>query len=787
MTEARTIGAALPRKEDFRFITGQGRYLDDIAVPNCLHAHFVRSPHAHARIVAIDCEAARAAEGVVAVVTGRELAEWTTPVRMAPPIEGLQPTEFPTLPSDKVRFIGDPVVCIVATDRYLAEDAAELIEVTYEALEPVVDLKRALAQDAPLVDDNLASNLVAHQSFSAGDPARRFAEAEIVVTAEFRQPRQTHAPIETRGCCALWDGGRRHLTMHIGNQVPHPFRTQLARRLRLTESQVTVICPDIGGAFGQKIALYREELTVAALARQLGRPVRWREDRAENLIAASHAREDVARTRAAVNRDGRILALELEIAEDFGAYCFYPANYLARVVAMILTGPYRINDYAFDIKVALTNKCGNGPMRAPMAITSWVMDGTIEAIARRLGRDPVEVRRLNMLQAADLPFTMPSGLVVEDVTPRETMEAALRIFDVAAFRERQARDRARGIHRGFGLCCVVESTTYGSAFYKAAGIPGSGHEAGWVKIEPSGAVNASVGLMPSGQGYETTFAQVVAEPLGVDPADVHIHLGNTDTAPYGMGSRGARGGTAGGSVLLLAAQALRDKVLTIAAALLGLNSSGELRLRGGRVERRLGGEWHAAGPSLADIAHVAYLDPLRLPPGLEPGLEAHRAYDPPPLTFSNATHLCEVRLDVATGHVAVERYLVVEDCGTVYNPAIVRGQQQGAIAMGISGVLLEEVVYDETGQNRSGSFTDYLLATAVEIPTIEVVSQHTPSRHTATGSKGMSEGGVMGAIGALPSAVNDALAPFGVVVERQPLSPMYLRELLRGSNKDEQT
>jgi len=786
MTETRTIGAALPRKEDYRLITGQGRYLDDIAVPNCLHAHFVRSPHAHARIVAIDCEAARGAEGVVAVVTGRELAEWTTPLRMAPPIEGLQPTEFPTLPFDKVRFVGDPVACIVATNRYLAEDAAELIEVAYEALEPVVDLERALAKDAPLVDDDLSSNLVAHQSFSAGDPARRFAEAEIVVTAEFRQPRQTHAPIETRGCCALWDGGRRHLTMHIGNQVPHPFRTQLARRLRLTESQVTVICPDIGGAFGQKIALYREELTVAALARQLGRPVRWREDRAENLMAASHAREDVARTRAAVNRDGRILALELEIAEDFGAYCFYPANYLARVVGMILTGPYRIDDYAFDIKVALTNKCGNGPMRAPMAITSWVMEGTIEAIARRLGRDPVEVRRLNMLQAADLPFTMPSGLVVDDVTPRETMEAALRTFDVTAFRERQARDRARGIHRGFGLCCVVESTTYGSAFYKAAGIPGSGHESGWVKIEPSGAVNASVGLMASGQGYETTFAQVVAEPLGVDPADVQIHLGNTDTAPYGMGSRGARGGTAGGSVLLLAAQALRDKVLIIAAALLGLNSSGELRLRGGCVERRLGGEWRAAGPSLADIAHVAYFDPLRLPPGLEPGLEAHRAYDPPPITFSNATHLCEVRLDVATGHVAVERYLVVEDCGTVYNPAIVRGQQQGAIAMGISGVLLEEMIYDESGQNRSGSFADYLLATAVEIPPIEVISQHTPSRHTPTGSKGMSEGGVMGAIGALPSAVNDALAPFGVIVDRQPLSPMYLRELLRGPSKEKQ-
>jgi carbon-monoxide dehydrogenase large subunit len=780
MSETRIIGKALLRREDFRFVTGQGRYLDDVVVPGSLHAHFVRSPHAHARIRSIDIEAARQAEGVVAIVTGHELAEWTTPLRMAPPIEGLRPVEFSTLPIDKVRFIGDPVACIVARDRYLAEDAAELVRIDYDELDAVADLDHALAAGAPLVDDALPDNLISHQSFTAGDPGRSFAEAEIVVEAAFHQQRQTHAPIETRGCCAVWDAGRRHLTMHIGNQVPHPFRTQLAARLRLNEAQVTVICPDIGGAFGQKIALYREELTVAALSRELRRPVRWREDRAENLIATSHAREDVARTRAAVDTKGRILALELEIVEDFGGYCFYPANYLARVVAMILTGPYRVSNYAYDIKVALTNKCGNGPMRAPMAITSWVMEGTIEAIARKLSLDPVEVRRVNMLGPADLPYSMLTGLLLEDVTPREAFERALEVFDIATFRARQAADRARGIYRGVGLCCVVESTTYGSAFYKAAGIPGSGHESGWVKIEPSGAVNASVGLMASGQGYETTFAQVVAEPLGVDPNEVRIHLGNTDTAPYGMGSRGARGGTAGGSVLLSAARTLRDKVLTIAATLLGLNSSGELRLNASRVERRLGGEWTDAGLSLIDVARVAYLDPLRLPPGMEPGLEAHRAYDPPPMTFSNSMHVCEVCVDVETGKVTVERYLVVDDCGTVLNPLVVRGQQHGAIAMGISGALLEEVVYDENGQNRSGSFADYLLATAVEIPPIEVISQHTPNRKTLTGSKGMSEGGVMGATGAVPSAVNDALAPFGVVAERQPLSPMYLRSLLRG-------
>jgi carbon-monoxide dehydrogenase large subunit len=779
-TVAKGIGAPLLRKEDYRFLIGRGRYLDDVIVPGALHAHFVRSPHAHANIRSIDIEEARQAPGVVVVVTGRELAEWTTPLRMAPPIEGLKPVEMTTLPIDKVRFVGDPVVCIVARDRYLAEDAAELVSVEYDVLEPVADLERALAPDAPLVDETLPSNLVSHQSFTTGDPARRFAEAAAVIETAFHQHRQTHAPIETRGCCAVWDEGRKHLTMHIATQVPHPLRTTLARRMRLSESQVTVISPDIGGGFGQKIALYREELTVAALARALRRPVRWREDRTENLLAASHARQDRARTRVAVDRDGRILALDLEIVEDFGAYCFYPANYMARVVAMILSGPYRIADYAFSVKVALTNKCGSGPMRAPMAMTSWIMEGTIEAIARRLGLDPIEVRRLNMLRTADLPYKMATGEVLEDITPLETMEIALRTFDLAAFRARQQADRARGVHRGLGICCVVESTTYGSAFYKSAGIPGSGHEAGWVKIEPSGAVNASVGLMASGQGYETAFSQVVAEALGVDPDDVRIHLGNTDTAPYGMGSRGARGGTVGSGVLRLAAQALRDKVLAIAAKLLGLNATGELRLANGRVERRLAGEWTDAGLSIADIAHVAYLDPLQLPEGMEPGLESHRAYDPPPMTYSNATHLCEAVVDVRTGAVKLERYLVVEDCGTVLNPLIVAGQQHGAVAMGIGGVLLEEIVYDENGQNRSGSFADYLLPTAVEIPPIEVISHHTPNRRTPTGSKGMSEGGVMGAIGAVMNAVNDALAPFGVVADRQPLTPTYIRSLLRG-------
>jgi len=772
------IGRALPRREDRRHLTGHARFLDDIAISGALVAKFVRSPHPHARILTIDTATALAMPGVELVATGADLARWATPLHMAPPIEGLTPVTIAPMPVDTVRFDGDLVAVVVARSRMAAEDAAECVHVDYQALPAVVTTAAALAPDAVLVDDALESNLVSHQSFSAGDPEARFAGAHRVVEARFVQHRQTHVPMETRGCCALWDEGREHLTLHVGNQAPHPLRTALAARLGLEESQVTIICPDIGGAFGQKIALYREELAVAALSRALRQPVRWREERGENLLSASHAREQTAHTRAAVDAQGRITALELHLVEDFGAYCFYPANYIARVVAMILTGPYRISDYAFDVQVVLTNKCGAGPMRAPMAITSWVMDGTIDAVARALDLDHIEVRRRNMLAPADLPFTMPTGEVLYDVTPRATLEAGLAAVGMDAFRARQCADRARRIYRGLGVCSVVESTTYGSAFYKAAGIAGSGHEAAWVKVAPSGSVDASVGLMGSGQGYETALAQAVAQGLGVRSECVRMQFGNTDTAPYGMGSRGARGGTAGGSVLFLAGQTLQRKVCAIAAHQLGLNSGDELRLIAGRVQRPLAGLWQDTALTLGDIARIAYLDPLRLPPGMEPGLEAHRAYDPPPMTYSNAAHFCEVVVDVDCGTVTPVRYLVAEDCGTVLNPAIVAGQQHGAVALGLGGVLREQVIYDEQGHNLTGSFMDYAMSTAADLPPIEIIACHTPSTRTPTGSKGMSEGGVMGAIGAVMLAVNDALAPFGVIAEQQPLSPGAIRALL---------
>ena len=781
-TEAHVhIGRSIPRKEDGRLLTGRARYLDDLKFAGELTAHFVRSPHAHARILTIDASAALALPGVTAVVTGRELAHWTTRLRMAPPIDGLLASEVETLPTTRVRFQGDPVACVIARDRYIAEDAAERVRVEYEPLPSVVSMQAALAPDAPLVDEALGTNLISKQHFVKGDVAAARNAAYRVVESSFSQHRQTHLPIETRGCIAVWDAGQDHLTFHIACQVPHPFRTQLAARMKLAESQVTVIVPDIGGGFGQKITLYREELTVAAIARALGRPVRWREDRYENLVASAQAREDVCLTRAAVDREGRLLALELEIAEDFGAYCFYPANYIARVVATILTGPYKVDHYAYEVTAVLTHKCGNAPMRAPMAITSWVMEGTLEAVARELGLDPFEVRRRNMISAADQPYTMPTGEVVVDVTPAQTMEAALAAIDVNAFRDRQTRARTQGRYLGLGLCNVIESTTYGSAFYKSAGIPGSGHEAAWIRIAPSGTVQASVGLMSSGQSYETPFAQVVAEALGISPDDVRILTGNTDIAPYGMGSRGSRGGTAGGSVLWNCALDARAKILAIAAHLLREEAAApdDLRLREGKVEARTGIGWQVSRLTLAQIARIAYLDPLALPPGMSPGLEFVKTYDPPPMTYSNAAHCCVVEIDPGTGKIHLERYLVADDCGVLMNPAIVEGQQHGAIAMGLGGAIFEQIVYDTDGQNLTVTLADYLVPTASELPMIELLPMHTPSRATPIGLKGMAEGGVMGAIGAVSLAVQDALAPFGVVVTHQPLSPQHVLALIQ--------
>ncbi len=761
------LGRRMTRKEDRRLLLGRGRFTDDLAdPPGTLHAVFVRSPHAHARLLSVQ---APALPGVV-VLTGAELAPLVTPLRLAPPIEGLLPVEMPVLPTDHVRFVGDLVALVLAPTRIAAEDAAELVEVDYDPLPAIANLTQAKAADAPLVDASLPSNRVSHQAFATPGLAAAFAAAERVVEARFGQHRQTHAPMEPRGCLALWDVGREHLTMRIGTQAPHPYRSAIAGRLRLAEHQVTIDSPEMGGGFGQKIIPLREDLCCAAAARLLDAPVRWRETRGENLIAALQAREDVVTTRAVVSAQGDLLALDCRIEADFGAWCFFPANYMARVIALILPGPYRLREYGYDVQVFLTHKCPSGPMRAPMAITSWVMEGTMDAIARDLGLDPLEVRRRNSIGLADMPYTTAVGERYDALSPRETLEAAATAVDYAALRAARG-DRLLGV----GLCTVVESTTYGSAFYKAAGIPGSGHETASLRVEPSGAVITSCGLMGSGQGYETTLAQAAAGGLGCRVEDVAVQLGNSDTAPYGMGSRGARGATAGGGATYTAGLRLKAKVLEIAGAMLGRNNAEGLDLHEGQV--LLHGA--PAGLALADVARLAYLDPLRLPPCLQPGLHEVFAYDPPAMTYSNSTHACVVEIDAETGTLRILRYVVAEDSGTRINPLVVEGQTHGATAMGLSGAMLEHCAYGEDGQALAGSFMDYALARADDLPGFELLHMDTPSPRTPAGIKGMAEGGVMGAIGAVMNAVNDALAQRGARLDSQPASAARIWAALR--------
>jgi carbon-monoxide dehydrogenase large subunit len=776
------IGASMRRREDERFVTGRGRYIGDLAVADALHVVFVRSPHAHARIVGIDAQAALRLPGVVAVWTGADFGKAATTLRMAPPIEGLKPVDLPPFPVDKVRFAGDLVACVVAETRLAALDAAETVAVAYEELAAVPDIATAREPASAPVDPEHRANRISHQTFAAGDLDAAFAGAARIVEARFSQARQTHAPLEPRGCIADWDAGRQHLTFRAGTQAPHPLRTALATRLRLKETQVTVISPDVGGSFGLKIALLREELAVAAIAIAFARPVRWQEERGENLIAALHAREETIVTRTAVAADGRILALDAHIEADFGAYCFFPANYMARVIAMILPGPYRIPAYAYDVSVYLTTKCPAGPMRAPMASASWIMEGTIDAIARALALDPLAVRRVNSIGAADLPFITVTGETYVDVTPRETLEAAAAAIGYEALRAHHKAERAKGRLVGLGLCTVIESTTYGSEFYRKAGIPGSGHETATIRVEPTGGVLVSCGLMASGQGYETTLAQCAAEGLGARLDDIRVDIGHSDVAPYGMGSRGARGGTAGGGVVLLAARKLKAKVLAIAANLLGLNSPEALEMANGEVVRFVAGAWTPTDLTLAAIARTAHLDPLRLPAGMEPGLHVTHAFDPPPMTYANATHACEVEIDRDTGALAIRRYLVAHDCGTEINPTIVAGQVHGAVAMGLSGAMMEHCAYGADGQNQTGSFMDYAIARAADLPSIEIIPCNKPNRLTPAGLKGMAEGGVMGAIGALSNAVSDALSPYGVVTEDQPFtSERVVRRIAEGA------
>jgi aerobic carbon-monoxide dehydrogenase large subunit len=778
MTE-RYVSRSVKRTEDPPLLMGRAHFIGDLRVPGLRAVAFLRSPHAHARIVAIDARAALAQPGVEAVVTGADLATTTRPIRAAMTGAGYKESAWPVLALGKVRFAGEPVAAVVATDRYRAEDALEAIEIAYEALPAVADAEASMADGAPRLHEELSDNVIFHSRFASGDVDGALASADIRISETFRHGRCSSVPMEPRGVMASVDPVDGMLTVWASTQSPHLMRSGLAEALRMADSRIRVLCPAVGGGFGPKMHLYPEDIAVAELARRLRRPVRWLEDRRENLLASAQARDHVNRVEIGARKDGTLLALRSTLICDSGAYSVYPvtASLEPLTAAGILPGPYRLPALAYDAYAVVTNKCPAGAYRGVgMALGTFVRERLMDMVARRAGLDPVDVRRRNFVETSELPFTTASGLVVDSGDSRQSLERALEAAGYAALRA-QARVTPGGKYRGIGVAAYTEFTGMGSGTFRRRGMRQvAGHDAATVRVEPTGEVRGFVSAASQGQGHATTLAQVLADELGVDLDAVSIVEGDTERCPYGSGSFASRSMVVSGGALILAARRVREKVTTIAAHMLEA-AAGDLVIEGGAISVR-----GAPGRMLtiADVANLAYRPAAgTLPPGVDPALEATQYYDPPPATFSNGSHVAMVEIDPETGQVAVVRHTVVEDCGRIVNPMIVDGQTHGAVAQGIGNALYEHMVYDDDGQPLTTTFMDYLIPGTTDVPSVEVIHMATPPAVSVSGFKGMAEGGTIGSTAAVANAVADALAPLGIEVRELPLTPDRVHRLLR--------
>jgi carbon-monoxide dehydrogenase large subunit len=743
-------------------LTGRGTYVDDVVVPGMFHAAFVRSDVARARVTSIDVEAARALPGVRAVLTAADLN---------PAVGSMQPTMFQgdTPPSmcspvrpladGDVRFVGDPVAIVVAESRYLAEDACELVEIDYEPLDPIVDPERA-RDDLEIVHPELGSNVAGHIP-TPPDPEldAAFEGAAHVVTERLVQHRHTNVPMETRGVIASYVPASGELDVVLSTQNPHEARQVCSRLTGVPEHLVRVRGADVGGGFGQKYFVQRDELTVIAAARHLGCAIKWIEDRRENLIASIHARADVATVEVAVDADGRFTGARLDHVEDCGAYPIGGTGGVGPFVSMLFPGPYRLPKMGFTSTSVWTNTCGRGAYRGPWMFESVAREEVIDLVARELGIDPLELRRRNVIGVDELPYTTAMGMPLDHVTPAETLEQAVEVIGYDEFRAEQRRAfEHEGRLLGVGIGLYVEPTSMSSGSI--------GVETATVRVQPSGTVSVMLGTGSHGQGVETTMAQVVAEFVGVDIEDVVVVQGDTASAPFGAGTGGSRTAVVAGGAARAASTEVRDKAVQIAAHLLEAAPE-DLDVEGGQVTVR---GTPSRGVPLSDVARVAYNSPGELPEGVAPGLEATVSYQAPPITWSNACHVCTVEVDPETGIVTILRYVVSEDCGVMINPMIVEGQIAGGVVQGIGGVLYEHLVYDEWGTPLTTTFLDYLVPTAAEVPEIEYGHVETRSP-TPGGHKGMGEGGAIGSPPAVFNAVADALALRGAKVTEQPLTP----------------
>lgn len=782
-TKPNLLGARVRRVEDPRVLRGQVQYVDDVHLPGTLAIAFVRSPHAHARIVRIDIAAARSAPGVVRVYTAADLEGVISPLRVDhDPANGrgtsFRPVVWPVLAEGKARFVGEAVIAVVAESRALAEDAAALVHVEWEPLDAAIDLERASEPGAPRVHDDWPDNVFEKLEKTAGDVAGAFRSAAVVVSERFVTSRHLALPMEGRGTVASWDSGAGMLTVWASTQVLHMLRSEICRVCGLGEHSVRVIARDVGGGFGLKAHIFPEELLTAALAIQLSRPVEWIEDRREHMAASQHAKDQIVSASLALAKDGTMLGLRFHVTGDCGAYTSYPyPNYEALVTALAVPGPYKIRAYAYDTLSVVTNKCSTGSYRGvgqPIAV--FALERLIDMAAAKLGIDRLELRLANMIRKDEHPYRTVHDTEIESGSHRECLEKALELIDAKGFEARRQEAAARGKRSGLGFAPYVEITAPSSAVWGLLGASVSGSEPAAMRMEMDGKVTLAVGLNSQGQGHETSFAQVAASRLGLQVSDVRVIQGDTAATPKGWMTGASRAAVCTGGATLLAADKLRARLLTAASRLSEIPDA-DLDLHDGAVRTRSG----EVVVTLADLSRSVWLGRVPMSAGEDFGLEVTARYEPPPATHSNASHAAEVEVDPETGQVEIVAYAVAEDCGTLLNPTIVDGQIRGGVAQGIGMALLEEIAYDESGQLLTGTLMDYLPPTATDVPRIRIAHIETPSPHTVGGIKGMGEGGAIASPAAVANAVADAFRELAPRLSHLPLKP---ERVLRATSRE---
>ena len=762
------VGKRIRRREDPRLITGTATYVDDIQMPGMHYAAIVRSPHAAARIRSIDTKAAAETPSVAAIYTGKDTAK-VGPVPCGGSLPGLRVPHHYILATDRVYFVGHPVAVVVATDKYLARDAAEKIEIDWDVLPAVADPEKAIAAGAPPVHPEWPDNVAFNYHQEGGDVDKAFAEADVVVKQRITSQRLIPSAMETRGVVAEWRAADRQLNLYTSTQVPHLVRTLVAGMLGLEENRMRVITPEVGGGFGSKLNIYAEEALMGFVAMQIGKPVKWIESRRENFLCTIQGRGHVDYFELAAKKDGTILGIKLKLIQDLGAYHQLLTPVIPTLSVLMMPGLYRTQNVRADIVGAFTNCVPTDAYRgAGRPEATHGIERMVDILSDELKIDPAEIRLKNFVHKEEFPFPTATGLMYDSGNYAAPLEKALATVDYQKLRAEQTEARKQGKLMGIGICTYGEICGIGPS----PATPAGGWESATVKIEPSGKVTILTGICHHGQGEETTFAQIAADELGVDIDDILVLRGDTAIVQYGIGTFGSRGTAIGGTALYFALQELRTKVKKFGAMLL---ESDDVSFANGQVTCNKTGK----SKSLAEIAGASYRA-LKLPPNTEPGLNSTHFWEPPNFTFGFGAHLVVTDIDTDTGQVKVRRYVAVDDCGNILNPLIVDGQVHGGVAQGLGQALWEEAVYDENGQLLTGEFMDYAMPRAHMMPWIESDHTITPSPVNPLGVKGVGEAGTIGCSPAVVNSVVDALSHFGVRHIDMPLTPEKVWKLVAG-------